>query len=242
MGMAGNGRASRAWKGDPGKGEKFPRHSLKGERVFMDVSRRGFLKLSGATLAASGLGISLSPAKANAKALKTLYTKESLTVCPYCSVGCGIIVSVRDGKVINTEGDPDHPINQGTLCPKGGSIYQMANNKNRLDKPRLPGALRDGVEGSRVGMGPGQDRPQHQDEPRQELQGPQREGRARQPHGRHRLRRLGRHGQRGVLALPEIPEGVGSGVHRTPGQDLTQRHCTGSGRVVRTRRDDESLD
>jgi len=142
MGMAGNGRASRAWKGDPGKGEKFPRHSLKGERVFMDVSRRGFLKLSGATLAASGLGISLSPAKANAQALKTLYTKESLTVCPYCSVGCGIIVSVRDGKVINTEGDPDNPINQGTLCPKGGSIYQMANNKNRLDKPlyRAPNA------------------------------------------------------------------------------------------------------
>ncbi len=93
----------------------------------MDVSRRGFLKLSGATLAASGLGISLSPAKANAQALKTLYTKESLTVCPYCSVGCGIIVSVRDGKVINTEGDPDNPINQGSLCPKGGSIYQMAN-------------------------------------------------------------------------------------------------------------------
>ena len=135
MGMAGNGRASRAWKGDPGKGEKFPRHSLKGERVFMDVSRRGFLKLSGATLAASGLGISLSPAKSHAAALKTIHTKESLTVCPYCSVGCGIIVSVRDGKVINTEGDPDNPINQGSLCPKGGSIYQMANNKNRLDSP-----------------------------------------------------------------------------------------------------------
>ncbi len=101
----------------------------------MDVSRRGFLKISGATLAASGLGISLSPAKAYAQPLKTLYTKETLTVCPYCSVGCSIIVSVRDGKVINTEGDPDSPINQGTLCPKGGSIYQMAVNKNRLDKP-----------------------------------------------------------------------------------------------------------
>jgi len=108
----------------------------------MDVSRRGFLKLSGATLAASGLGISLSPAKAHAKELKTIHTKESLTVCPYCSVGCGIIVSVRDGKAINTEGDPDHPINQGSLCPKGGSIYQMANNKSRLDKPlyRAPNA------------------------------------------------------------------------------------------------------
>ncbi len=138
----------------PGKGEKFPRHSLKGERVFMDVSRRGFLKISGAALAASGIGISLSPAKANAQPLKMHYTKESLTVCPYCSVGCGIIVSVRDGKVINTEGDPDHPINQGTLCPKGGSIYQMAVNKNRLDKPLYRAPLRDGVEGSRAGNGP----------------------------------------------------------------------------------------
>ncbi len=101
----------------------------------MDVSRRGFLKISGAALMASGVGISLKPVAAQAQPLKIRYTKETTTVCPYCSVGCGIIVSTRDGQVINTEGDPDHPISQGTLCPKGGSIYQMANNKNRLDKP-----------------------------------------------------------------------------------------------------------
>ena len=100
----------------------------------MDVSRRGFLKLSGATLATSGLGISLSPAKAHAKELKTIHTKESLTVCPYCSVGCGIIVSVRDGKAINTEGDPDPPINQGSLCSKGAALFQVANNERRLTK------------------------------------------------------------------------------------------------------------
>lgn len=80
--------------------------------------------------------------KVHAKgAQDTFHKRRSLTVCPYCSVGCGIIVSVRDGKVINTEGDPDNPINQGTLCPKGGSIYQMANNKNRLDKPRYRAPL-----------------------------------------------------------------------------------------------------
>jgi len=105
------------------------------ERIVMDVTRRGFLKISGAALAASGLGVSLKPVSAHAQPLKIQYTKETTTVCCYCSVGCGIIVSTRDGKVVNTEGDPDHPINQGTLCPKGGSIYQMANNKNRLDKP-----------------------------------------------------------------------------------------------------------
>jgi len=100
----------------------------------MDVSRRGFLKISGAALMASGIGISLKPVAAHAKPLKIKYAKETTTICPYCAVGCGIIVSTRDGKVINTEGDPDHPINRGSLCSKGGSIYQLSVNKNRMDK------------------------------------------------------------------------------------------------------------
>ena len=101
----------------------------------MDVSRRGFLKLSGAVLATSGIGLSLKPVSAHAQPLKIKYTKETTTICPYCSVGCSIIVSTRNGKVINTEGDPDSPINKGSLCSKGGSIYQMAVNENRLSKP-----------------------------------------------------------------------------------------------------------
>lgn len=101
----------------------------------MDVSRRGFLKISGTALMSSGVGISLKPVAAHAQPLKIKYAKETTTICPYCAVGCGIIVSARDGKVINTEGDPDHPINRGSLCSKGGSIYQLSVNKNRLDKP-----------------------------------------------------------------------------------------------------------
>ncbi|ABC78244.1 formate dehydrogenase major subunit [Syntrophus aciditrophicus SB] len=101
----------------------------------VDVNRRGFLKISGAVLAASGLGISLKPVSAYAQPLKIQYAKETTTICPYCSVGCSIIVSTRKGKVVNTEGDPDSPINRGSLCTKGGSIYQMANNENRLGKP-----------------------------------------------------------------------------------------------------------
>jgi len=101
----------------------------------MDVSRRGFLKISGTALMASGIGINLKPVAAHAQPLKIKYAKESTTICPYCAVGCGIIVSTRNGKVINTEGDPDHPVNQGSLCSKGGSIYQLSVNKNRLDKP-----------------------------------------------------------------------------------------------------------
>ncbi len=108
----------------------------------MNVSRRGFLKLSGAVTAVSGLGLSLKATAAHAKELKIKYAKETTTICPYCSVGCSIIVSTRDGKVINTEGDPDSPINRGSLCSKGGSIYQMVNNENRLSKPlyRAPNA------------------------------------------------------------------------------------------------------
>ena len=101
----------------------------------MKVTRRGFLKISGVALVASGIGISLKPVSAHAQPLKIKYAKETTTICPYCAVGCGIIVATRKGKVINTEGDPDHPINRGSLCTKGGSIYQLSVNKNRLDKP-----------------------------------------------------------------------------------------------------------
>ena len=69
--------------------------------------------------------------------------KQTTTVCPYCSVGCSILIHTIDGKVVNVEGDPDSPINEGSLCPKGASLFQMVNNETRLTKPlyRAPGAL-----------------------------------------------------------------------------------------------------
>jgi formate dehydrogenase major subunit len=67
---------------------------------------------------------------------------ERTTVCPYCGVGCGAIMAVEDGKIVNIEGDPDSPINEGSLCPKGASLYQVANNEDRLTtvKHRAAGA------------------------------------------------------------------------------------------------------
>ncbi len=108
----------------------------------MGVSRRDFLKISGGTLLISSLRVDLDPVKAYAQELKIKDAKETMTVCPYCSVGCGIVVHTKDGKIINAEGDSEHPISEGTLCPKGASIYQMANNPLRLTKPkyRAPGA------------------------------------------------------------------------------------------------------
>jgi formate dehydrogenase major subunit len=117
----------------------------------MNVTRREFLVISGAVgagLALSNLGIDLGPTKAYAddvKVNKLKSAKQSTTICPYCAVGCGIICSTDSGsgKIINTEGDPDHPINEGSLCAKGAALFQTSsNNPNRLKKVlyRAPGA------------------------------------------------------------------------------------------------------
>jgi formate dehydrogenase major subunit len=106
----------------------------------MAVTRRDFLKISGGSVVLGSLGINLDPAKAYAQGLRIKDAKQTYTVCPFCSVGCGIIVHTKDGKVVNTEGDPDHPINEGTLCSKGASLYQIINNDKRLLKPRYRAA------------------------------------------------------------------------------------------------------
>lgn len=109
----------------------------------MAVTRRDFLKLSGASTAGVFLGGASFLSGCKSAPDKLRGTKESTTICPYCGVGCGLIVSARNGKVVNIEGDPDHPINRGSLCSKGSALYQVAVNpgKKRLDKVqyRKPG-------------------------------------------------------------------------------------------------------
>jgi formate dehydrogenase major subunit len=108
------------------------------------LTRRDFLKYSGvaaAGLTLSQLGFDITPAEVYAAELRTSLrikgAKETPTICCYCSVGCGILVSTdKKGKVINAEGDPDHPISEGALCAKGSSSYQIAVNDNRLKKIR----------------------------------------------------------------------------------------------------------
>jgi len=116
----------------------------------MQASRRDFLKIAAiGGGAASVLGFDLRPAYAQLRALKIARANETRSTCPYCSVSCGIIIYTLGDKaknvtpqVVHVEGDPDHPINRGTLCPKGASLNQDILNERRLLKPqvRRPGA------------------------------------------------------------------------------------------------------
>jgi formate dehydrogenase major subunit len=110
----------------------------------MAFTRREFLSGSGALvggLALSSLGIDLSPVLAYAEEMKKIdkvkSAKQTTSICCYCAVGCGLIASTdaKTGKIINIEGDPEHPINEGSLCAKGAGTYQTtAANEHRLTK------------------------------------------------------------------------------------------------------------
>jgi len=115
----------------------------------VEPTRRQFLKAAtlGGT-AVSLLGFDLTPAIAQARELKISRTTETRSTCPYCSVSCGVIIHTLGDRsrnvkptVVHVEGDPDHPINQGTLCPKGITLKHNIVNDRRLTKVlyRAPG-------------------------------------------------------------------------------------------------------
>ena len=109
----------------------------------MTFSRRDFFKAGtvGGTIA---LGFDLSEARAEMRDLKISRTTETRSTCPYCSVSCGVIIHTLGdkaknvtGAVVHVEGDPDHPINRGTLCPKGASLKEDIRNPHRLTVPKV---------------------------------------------------------------------------------------------------------
>lgn len=113
------------------------------------VSRRDFLKISGAAAGTAvaaeliGFGVDTAPVQASALSAPIKKGKEVPSVCPYCAVGCGQIVMTNDqGKIIDIQGNPDSPVNEGTLCPKGAATYQLAVNSLRWTKVkhRAPGS------------------------------------------------------------------------------------------------------
>jgi formate dehydrogenase major subunit len=116
----------------------------------MDNSRRASSQSTVAGgVALSAFGFDVSPVYAQAKTLKIARTTETRSTCPYCSVSCGVIIHTLGDKaknalpqVVHVEGDPDHPINRGTLCPKGASLEQEILSPRRLLRPqvRRPGS------------------------------------------------------------------------------------------------------
>ena len=118
----------------------------------MHIDRRAFLKGSAGIGAAAGIGLfDLSEARAEMRELKIARTTETRSICPYCAVGCGTIIHTLGDKaknvtpaVVHVEGDPDHPTNRGTLCPKGSTLRDDINNPTRITVPmvRRPGSDR----------------------------------------------------------------------------------------------------
>ena len=114
----------------------------------MSLSRRTFLKLSGGALAgaaladSAGLGLNVKSAYAHGASAPRKVGRQSPSVCPYCAVGCGQIVTVDEssGKIIDVQGNADSPINQGTLCPKGAATFQLIDNINRVTKVKYRAA------------------------------------------------------------------------------------------------------
>lgn len=118
----------------------------------VNMNRRQFFKVTGTTLAGSSLallGVAPGTAMAEVRQYKLARMTETRNTCPYCSVACGLLMyGLGDGaknaraSIMHIEGDPDHPVNRGTLCPKGAALIDFIHSPNRLKYPeyRAPGS------------------------------------------------------------------------------------------------------
>ena len=115
----------------------------------MDVKPTRRELVRSASLLATAFGFDLRPAQAAARELKISRTTQTHSVCPYCAVGCSVVIHTLGDKaknvrpaVVHIEGDPESPVNRGTLCPKGISLKEFVSNDRRLTRPmyRAPGA------------------------------------------------------------------------------------------------------
>ncbi|QIM68294.1 formate dehydrogenase (quinone-dependent) catalytic subunit [Basfia succiniciproducens] len=120
----------------------------------MQVTRRKFFKICAGGMAGTSvaaLGLMPTAALAAPREYKLLRAKETRQSCTYCAVGCGMLMySIGDGamnsrgKLTHVEGDPDHPVSRGALCPKGAGVLDFVNSPNRIQYPeyRAPGSYK----------------------------------------------------------------------------------------------------
>lgn len=112
----------------------------------MELTRRSFMAVTAAGAASHGglmtTVFGVDPGVAPARTATPLRGTITTTICPFCSVGCGMLVATEEGKVVNSMGDPDHPINEGATCSKGAALRQIWNSEQRVKKVRYraPGA------------------------------------------------------------------------------------------------------
>src|SRR4051794_30393133 len=115
------------------------------------MKRRTFLKGAAVGGAAVGIGFDMSKARAEMRQFKIARTTETRSTCPYCAVSCGVIIHTLGDRaknvspaVVHVEGDPDHPISRGSLCPKGAALKGDIHHAHRLTKPKVrrPGSDR----------------------------------------------------------------------------------------------------
>ncbi len=218
----------------------------------MDLSRRQLLKTfgcAGAGITLSALGLDVREVRAATKDFKLEGAKEYTSICTFCACGCSMLCSVKDGKLINLEGDPDSIINEGALCSKGVSMGVIPNSDQRGKTPlyRAPGsdkwqeiswdeAIDKVAKKMKADQGRQLDRHRegrHQGQGRTGVQG--------KPHRRHLLPGGGAEPQRRVLPLVQVLPHAGDGLRGAPGPGLTQPHRPQFGGIVRPRRNDQPL-
>jgi len=104
----------------------------------VELTRREFLRYTAGAGAGTalggivGLGLALTPARAKAQQLRIKGSRTVPSICPFCSVGCATLIHVKEGEIVNIEGDPRSPHNEGTLCPKGANTLQLHHNPHRV--------------------------------------------------------------------------------------------------------------
>ena len=211
----------------------------------MGITRRTFIKGLGSGITAVALADVVLPRSGWAGVVAPAKTKDSqvtTSICPFCGVGCGLIANTKGGKLINVEGDPDHPINQGSLCSKGQAVFEVVTSPRRLKKVRYRAPGSDHWEEKSLDWAMATLAQRRQGHPGRRLhhQVPHRgDG---QPHRDPGLHRRGRPQQRRMLSHHQAHPGPGHRLFRAPGPALTLLHGGLVGAYFRQGRHDQPLE
>jgi len=217
----------------------------------MQVSRRQFFKICGAGMSGSSIalmGFSPTSALAEVRSYKLAHATETRNMCPYCSVSCGVLIYTTGDKsknakadIIHIEGDPDNPVNRGTLCPKGAGLLDMVKSPNRLKFPEVREPGTNESEAHQLGRRADTHRQAHEGRPRRQLHREERRRRDGEPLEHLRLPRFIRRQQRNGIYQPQGTAQPRRRRLRYASTHLTRPHGIQSGSDIRAWCNDQSL-